>query len=105
MSRERRLNIPPTALPTLGNSEHLSHGRANPLHPSSSSQSSHDLESSWLLSDYIEAQDPQLHVDASSIFEAKTPGAMTLEEVANEIELGRWRLQVPRSGRIVRLEV
>ena len=105
MSRERRLNIPPTVLPKLSNSEHLGHEGADPLHPPSSSQSSHDLESSLLLSDYIEAQDPQLHVDASSIFEAKTPGAMTLEEVASEIELGRWRLQVSRLGRIVRLEV
>jgi len=64
-----------------------------------------DPESSLSLPDYISAQDPNTHSDASSIFEGKTPGAMTLQEVTSEIELGRWRLKLQRMGRTVTLQV
>ena len=64
-----------------------------------------DSESSLSLPDYISAQNPNTHADASSIFEARTPGAMTLEQVASEIELGKWRLKLQRMGRTVTLQV
>lgn len=105
MSRERRLNIQPTALPTITDPE-LSdteqfelYERLEELDPD------RDLESSLSLPDYISAQDPKMHADAASIFQAKTPGAMTLEQVASEIELGEWRLKLQRMGRTVTLQV
>jgi len=71
----------------------------------SSLNANRDTESSLSLPDYISAQEPSAHIDASSIFEAKTPGAMTLEEVVREIELGGWRLKLQRVGRTVTLQV
>lgn len=39
----------------------------------------------------------------TTAFEAEMPGAMTKEEVDNEIDLGQWRMMI--HGRIVRLKV
>ena len=105
MSRERRLNIQPTALPMPTDPEGSEFEQVDFYGRPHSPEVSHDLESSSSLPDYIVAQDPERHNDASSIFEANTPGAMTLEEIVREIELGKWKLKLPRVGRIVTLEV
>ena len=39
----------------------------------------------------------------STVFQAKTPGAMSLAEVENQIDLGRWKLMIGQ--RLVNLEV
>lgn len=39
----------------------------------------------------------------STVFQAKMPGAMTVEEVEDQIDLGRWRLKL--GDRLVNLEV
>lgn len=105
MSRERRLNIQAAGLPMITDPE-LSdieqfdfYERLDDLDPN------RDSESSLSLPDYISAQNPNTHSDAASIFQAKTPGAMTLEQVASEIELGGWRLKLQRMGRTVTLQV
>jgi len=105
MSRERRLNIQPTALPMITDPELSDIEQFDLYERLSDLDPDHDPESSLSLPDYISAQNPNTHNDASSIFEAKTPGAMTLEEVASEIELGRWRLKLQRMGRTVILQV
>jgi hypothetical protein len=105
MSRERRLNIQPTALPTITDPELPDIEQFDFYERLSDLDPNRDPESSLSLPDYISAQNSNTHNDASSIFEAKTPGAMTLEEVASEIELGRWRLKLQRMGRTVILQV
>jgi len=105
MSRERRLNIQPTALPMITDPELSDIEQFDLYERLSDLDPDHDPESSLSLPDYISAQDPNTHSYASSIFEGKTPGAMTLQEVASEIELGKWRLQLQRMGRTVTLQV
>lgn len=51
-------------------------------------------------------QEADSHLDEHrpyNVFEAGTPGAMSLDEMAREIDLGQWRLDV--RDRIVRLKV
>ncbi|CAF9927096.1 MAG: Arginyl-tRNA--protein transferase 1 [Heterodermia speciosa] len=90
LSRERRLNIPAEPLPTPDIAEYS----VNDPPPPQENERSGD--SSWLFSDYVDAQqglasNPFL-VNPRSIFEAKTAGAMTVEEVERDISLGEWRV-------------
>lgn len=105
MSRERRLNIPPTALPMLSNLEEAEPESVDVYRRFYSPDPSQNVASSLDLPDYMDAQDPERHRNASSIFEAKTPGALTPWKVMREIPLGQWRLKLRMQRRIVRLEV
>lgn len=93
MSRERRLNIPPASITSFIDRQ---------IAPGAGNNSS---ESALSLQDYTDAQDPDRHIGASSIFEAKTPGAIALRDVEKELELGEWKLKINRIGKIVHLEV
>lgn len=105
MSRERRLNIQPTALPDSTDTELSTVEHFGSCEQHDSLNPSENQESTLSLPDYIAAQDPNLHPTARSVFEAKTPGAMALEEVERNIELGKWRLKLQRMGRTVTLQV
>ena len=96
LSRERRLNIPPEPIPA---SVDLARDTLAPLLGPPSPETLEDL------SDYIKAQvDPlELHAKDRSIFEARTPGAMTLEEIERDIRLGEWNIRI--QGFMAQLQV
>lgn len=50
-----------------------------------------------------EANDQNQPQRATTVFEARMPGAMTLEEVKDQINLDRWQLKL--GSRLVNLEV
>lgn len=87
LSREKRLNIPPEPIPA---SIELAREKLAPLLNGPSPETSEDL------TDYIKAQNdpPELHAKDKSIFEARTPGAMTLEELERDIPLGEWKIRI-----------
>ena len=106
MSRERRLNLLPTPLPISSDPDQAEHKFASSLSGRSCSPKSYlDIDSSIDLLDYIEAQDPERHSSAKSIFEAKTAGALTQEDVMRDIPLGQWKLDITSLNRTVRLQV
>lgn len=96
LSREKRLNIPIEPLPT--NLQLNSQGPRWPWQQPGS-------ESSALITDYIRGQGDPTNTSTShaSIFDAGTPGALTLEEVEREIALGEWGLRI--QGATVQLQV
>ena len=86
LSREKRLNIPPEPLPA---SVELARETLAPLSDPPSQETLDDL------ADYIKAQNDtlELHAKDRSIFEARTPGAMTLEQIERDIPLGEWKIR------------
>ncbi|KAL8797156.1 MAG: hypothetical protein Q9195_000623 [Heterodermia aff. obscurata] len=94
LSRERKLNIPAEPLPMPDmTGDHDPEIAALSLNDPPACWGN---DSSWLFSDYLSAQrEPSSHfAEPRSIFDARTPGAMTLEEVERDISLGEWRVQV-----------
>ena len=97
LSREKRLNIPIEPLPTspyelnIQDSQWLGERQ--------------ESESSKLFLDYVRIQNDPANSFANhaSIFDADTPGALTLDEVERDIPLGEWKLRI--RGAIVQLEV
>ena len=96
LSKEKKLNIP--AQPIGTRIELFGWGSSSPRDQSGS-------ESANEYSDYLEAQieAPHIHAHDQSIFEANTPGALTLEEVYRDIPLGEWRIQL--QGSMIQLKV
>ena len=102
MSKERDLGIAAEPLSTqINHVTQLLQGSAQLSRPPREQES----ETSKAFSDYVRAQHNPLlsQVDHSSIFEAGTPGALTLKEVEQNIALGGWRLRV--RGNTVQLQV
>ena len=60
-----------------------------------------------LVFDYFNSQGQGLEdeavKDAATVFEAGTPGVMTFRELAEEVDLGQWKLLI--GGRVVRMNV
>lgn len=96
LSRERRLNIPPEPIPA---SVELARDTLAPLSGPPSPETLEDF------ADYIKAQvdPPELHAKHRSVFEARTPGAMTLEEIERDIRLGEWKIRI--QGIMAQLQV
>lgn len=101
MSRERRLHLHSLPLPSTTNADFRDDTGDNDQLDGSNS----DPNISADLLDYIHAQDPEWHLNARSIFEAETPGAMKLEEFVQSVDLGKWNLKLPQyPGVLLRLE-
>ena len=102
MSVERQLQLDAAPLPSpadatfrdhVSSDEHMSNGTTTNFEPSTA------------LLNYIHAQDPEWNASARSVFEAKTPGALTLEQVERDVDLGKWKLKVRRFAQLLHLKV
>ena len=91
MSRERKYNIPVVLSPTFLESEFMSGLNSE----KNANFSSETIES---LREYLAVQDPH-HIarpekQHDSVFEAGTPGIMSLADVDSKIDLGEWKIKL-----------
>lgn len=100
MSRERKYNIPIVLSPTLLESEFMSDLNSE----KDAYFSSETIES---LREYLAIQGPhdiaRPETEYNSVFEAGTPGIMSLADIDREIDLGGWEIKL--KDMIVILEV
>lgn len=103
MSVERQLQLGAAPLPSPAAAIFRDHTSSDDHHQAGDAITN-NFEPSTALLNYIHAQDPEWNASARSIFEAKTPGALTLEEIERDVELGKWKVKLRRYPRLVHLE-
>ena len=97
MAVEQALEVPPSSLTTFLQSD---------LATASNFQSELNMgpKKFKLALEYINGPDPEQNPkDATNVFQASTPGTLSLEELEEAVDLGQWRLKLGQS--LVKLEV
>ena len=99
MAVEQELEVPPSSLSTFLQSD---------LATASNFQSELNMGPNKfkLALEYINGPDPERNSkakDATNVFDAGTPGTLSLEELEETVDLGQWRLKLGQS--LVKLEV